>query len=342
MERLDKNLWYRVKRFAPQPNLLYDPITDNYRKTGVMRVEASTQPYAKYVSGTGDDKNIKFQLPRNNMQPILPQRTFKDLEPQSRVRGGLDLTKGERQQTKIIQALQGTSDLIKGFISTPKLNPDGSVMIDPVTNEPVMEQKPLKDIISVSQEALLKALSDQNVSVTNNVSTIIKSFTSVQIQNVLAMFRGIVRQYPNITPADKAKAFNTAIINERMYDLSSAPAGVEDAIGDELVEEKMTEFTANWDIPYTATMFPQMGFEPVQWNASMEAENQLKEYIMVRKRLDPTLHVRTVTGRRIDRTADIARQFAGDRLHIFNLRTFQFVRPPPDNAGRLVMAQVHT
>lgn len=341
MERLDKNLWYRVKRFHPQPNLMYPPITDQYRKTGKFSHEASTQPFAKLVSGTGDDKNVSFQLPRNNLQPILPQRAFRDLDPQTRVRGGLDLTKGERQQTKIIKALEGTSDLISDFLSTPKKNADGTIKLDPTTNLPIMEIRSLAEILAVSQQALFKALKDQNVAPTRNVTLIINSFTSVQIQNVLAKFRGIMREFPAITAEDKSKAFSAAILDERMRDLTSAPDGVEDAIGDELVEEKMTDFEDDWNIPYTADMFPRMGFTPTQWHSGYEAQKNVTEYVLARLKRNPDERVKTINGSEI-RVEDMARQFAKDRNHIFNLRTLQFVRPPPYDIGRILMGVKHT
>jgi len=337
MERTDKNLWYRVKRYPPQPNLYYPAITDQYKKTGIFSHEASTQPYAKIVSGGGDDKNVTFQLPRSNLQPILPQRVFKDLDPQTRVIGSLDLTKSDRQKTAVVESLQGLSDQISNFIATPKKDAAGNILIDPVTNKPIMESRRLDQILTVSQDALFKAMKDQNVVPTNHVTNIINSFTSTQIMNVLAKFRGIATEFPVMPLTDKTKAFSAAILNERMLDLSSAPQGIEDDIGAELNDEKMTDFEDDWDIPYTNTIFVSQGFSAAMWMASQQRKDHLKEYLMARLNRNPADHITTVAGRNIA-VRDVARQFARDRLHVLNLRTLNFIRPGTPAAGILLRA----
>lgn len=342
MERLDKNLWYRVKRYPPQPDLSYPVVTEHYKKTGVMRDEASHQYFNRHLSGGAVDKNIYHRMiPFKAKQPTLPKRVIKDLDPQSRIRGQLDLTKKERQQSAIIKSLQGTSDLIRNFISSPKIDLQGNAVLDPITNQPIMERKNLKDILSVSQNALFKILTDSDVVINVNVRNIIVSFTSVQILNVLAKFRGIVSEFPNMSQDDKGTAFRGAIIEERMRDLSSAPAGMEDILGTELDEEKMTEYTDNWDIDYTTDIFPTRGFTPNQWTqGGWDAQRTVEAYVLTRLKRNPGQSIKTVDGNNII-FREMSRQFSADRQHVFDLQTLQFVRPT-DATAMTAMATAHS
>lgn len=346
MDRLDKNLWYRVKRYPPQPTYIKGgTITTQYKKTGLFSHEASTQPYQKLSTGSGNDKNVTFQLPRENLQPILPQRTFKDLDPESRVIGSLDLTKGDRQKTAVVEGLQGLSDQIGKFMSTPRLGADGLPLIDPISNQPIMEARSLQQILTVSHKALLKALKDNNVSPSTNVKNIVISFTSVQILNVLAKFRGIMSTQPNITQNQKEQQFTAAILNERMLDLSSAPEGIEEDIGASLVDDNLTQFTDNWDIPYTADMFPFQGYTGVRYRASEENRAQLKEYVMARLKRNAGQHLVSVTASPLA-VRDMARQFAAGALprnHTLDLATLIFHRPGDAMATTLINdAHAHT
>lgn len=339
MERLDKNLWYRVKRFSPQPNLQFDPITENYRKTGIMRREASHQPGLNaHVTG-GEDQNLFFRMPNKSYQPNLPKRVFNDLDPKTRISRRLPRTRAERQQSAVVRSLQSISDSMNAFISTPELDNEGNPILDRDGN-PKMKIRTLNEILTVSHESLIKALNENNVAINNNLTIIIGSFSSIQIANILAKLRGITARFPDQNQLDRDRMFKGAIIEERLLSNDELPNSVEHAIGEELEEKGMSDMTDNWDIPYTADFFPARGFTRNDW-ADARKEIKVKEYILGRQARAPGLHVMSSGGIPLDNMFIVARQFAPDRQHVLDLQTLQFIAPT-NVSGMARVAQAHS
>ena len=327
MERLDKNLWYRVKRYPEQPSFrMGNDISRQFRNTGIDSHEASTQPFAPYLYGTGSDKNLSFQMPNKSLIPKFKKRVFKNLDPQARIIGSLDLTKEERQQTAVIRSLQGMTDLIKDFLSTPKTDFQGNPMLDPITNRPLMETRTLTQMLYVAQNVLLEAMEQNNITPTPKIKLIIKSFTTAQALNILANWRQIVEDFPNQTKDEKERDFNAVVIKERMEDLTSASQKVSDAVGKHLVEEKATKFGRDWDTPHTKTIFPHRGFTREDWKRNDESPDHLKEYLMARKGFDSSMVPKSSGGKTLPISkVDLGREFA--RGHLFDLERLKFITP---------------
>lgn len=289
---LDKNLWYRYNRgnFRQQEPLKRGGLDLNslvLQRTGKFYSESPSQNYDNVQIIGGEDKNLFFRRPSKRLQPILQKRLFKDLEPASRVIGSLDLTKKQRQASMVISGIQNISDVISNFLKTPKLHADGSPILNPITNQPEFETRSLHEVMAVSHQALSSALKQNNIVPSENIKLIIPTFTTQNVMNILNKFQVIIERNPGITPQHKREQFMAAILQERLKDVSNVHIPeVEQAIANEIVDEKEINVPIDWDEKEASDLFPTRGFKPAQWKASQRDKMSLAAFVYAKQKRD--------------------------------------------------------
>jgi len=319
----DQNLFYHVNRGGYFPTLKKgEYISDEYKKTGKFNNEASIQGYG-HVGGQ-PDANIFFRRREKRLQPILRKRTFKDLDPLTRVIGRLDLTKKEKQATSVITSLQGLRDMISNFIRTPKLHPDGTPVINPRTGEPEFEMRTLDEIVQVSHSALFEALKKNNVVPNPRIANIILSFNSINIGNVLQQYQMILATQPAITQANKDLLFTAAIVAERAKKLKEMPVNVEAPMAAEVDEGKDLGIPDNWDDrgAEIALHFPTQGYRRGQWDAASPAERTYLGLYILGRMGGTANRLRDLAGNRINMSDGVTLLEAGNALDLDSLQFF--------------------
>lgn len=327
----DRNLFYQTRRsqlIEPlKPGLA---ISSVYKRDGVFNNEASVQGYG-YIREK-KDKNIFFQRIKKR-QPILHKRIFKDLDPQSRALGSLDLTKEQRRAGAVLEGIEATRKLLDDFIKTPKLNVDGSQVIG-IDGKPEFVHRSLTEVLKVSQEALFEQLKNNNVVPSENLTRIIFSFTHIEISQILMKMKAIIENDPAITNNAKRIQFKGAVLTKRLEDMAPVDNRVlNDAIGQEATDQNIIE--NDWTHAIYAVIFPFRGVTMAQYdNYSNRDKMTLNSYISARENSTGN-QFQTVNG------APALQRMVGlffSMGHVFDLQTLHFEQFAGSGAIR---AQAH-
>lgn len=260
---IDGNLFYHTRR-----NQLFEPVKRNleisttYKRDGLFNNEASVQGYG-YIKRKGDS-NIFFRREQKRLQPILQKRVFKDLDPQSRAIGSLDLTKEEKRAGDVLAGIEATRKLLDDFIKTPKLNTDGTPVIG-LDGKPEFEHRSLTEILRVSQDALFETLKHNNVIPSENLILVIYSFTHLEIDSLLQKLKAIISNDPNINDVNKRIQFKAAVLAKRLEDMQPVESRLlNDAIGQEATDQGHIQ--NNWTHAIYGDIFPFRGLTAAQYN----------------------------------------------------------------------------
>jgi hypothetical protein len=315
--RTDRNLFFHVRRekqIGRQTRENY--ISPGYRWTGLFNNEISVTPYPESVPG--QDENLFFRVEAVK-QPTLRKRVFKDLEPQSRVIGALDLTKKQRQVTSIVKGIQEVRRLLHDFLSAPKIGADGAAILDPITGDPVFEVRSLQQILIVSHGLLFALLQQNNVVLTN-------SFTSNSVQSVLKKIEASVGLAGD-SQADRSRVFKNAILEERLKNLEDINETVEESVQEATAEQKIP---SSWE-DSDAKIFETNFFSEVDWKALDPDTGEPVNKIAVNGLVASRTKNHNITLRSVNNTA-ISMGMMGlqfSKKHWLNLDTLKFQRERP-------------
>lgn len=329
---IDKNLFYHTRR-----NRLKEPVkrgltvSSTYKRDGVFNNEASVQGYG-YIQRKAD-KNIFFRrAEQKRLQPILQKRVFKDLDPQTRAMGSLDLTKEERRAGQVVEGIEATRKLLDDFIKTPRMNADGSPVLG-IDGKPEFEHRSLAEILQVSQEALFGLLKGNNVVPSANLTRIIYSFTHLEIKNVINKLKAIVVNDPAITQAAKNRLFKAVLLVERLRDMEPVEREIADIVGQETTDQGNVE--DNWAHVMYLVAFPFRGFTQAMWTISKRRQMTLKGYVSTRENRTAN-QLMSLNGARIV-PGRMGTFFAMN--HVLDLQTLRFYRH--DATSVAIRAQAH-
>lgn len=315
MHSRDKNLIFKYSReklIAPQPKAnLYIPY-----------IEGTKQNWERVPITTGTDQNTFFRV-NKTPQPILRTRIFKGIpDPLSSTIGQLPKTTKERQSLQIVGSIEGILKSLRTFMSTQEVDALGNVVLDPLTNRPVIVVRNIEDILRIAHTAIADIFAAAGVIPNPNQLVIINSFTVNSSVIVAEQLRDLEKIQPDRAQAEREQLYVDAIIKERLrLDDQILPATPVVAALTEAIEEQKIDDDWNNHAEYT-----QQHFSPNMWrDASIMQRADLKQFIATREETQAT-NFFTEQGTVIGvpaRGLTMGRQFAAG--HYIDLDGVEFV-----------------
>ncbi len=253
----DRNLFFNYDRgdlIGPQKkgnNLSFD-------------IGATKQDFNKVRRPIGRDQNTFFRV-RKTVQPTLRTRIIKAIDPISRIVGQLPTTKKERQAEAVVSSIESILRSLKSFISSPELDAQGNIVLDPVTNQPVIRARTITEILDVSHAALNQVYAQNNVVLNPTFQLIVNSFTAKSSINVMTNVRDIIKLKPDMTQNEKDLVFKNEILVERVDkdDEIKDNSEVAKAIPKAMLEQKTND--GDWRGSY-----PDKWIRPEQWRTILQ------------------------------------------------------------------------
>ena len=232
----DRNLYYRIQREKLQEPL----IRANVLPSRSNSLFYPSLKYAEYKKPTGGaDKNLFYQLQdkgKTATMPFLQKRTFKDLDPQTRVIGKLDLTKEQVQRTNLLKSIQSISVLLNDFISSPQTDELGHIVLNPLTNKPRMKKRTLDELLKVAHDSVREMFHDLNISLNNNQEILIDTLSVDEAKSVLTNTESIIS---NESQRTDPEVFLENLLNEKIGNLDEKTTEEEvGAIQTEILDSK--------------------------------------------------------------------------------------------------------
>lgn len=239
----DRNLYYRIQREKLQEPL----IRANVLPSRSNSLFYPSLKYAEYKKPSGGaDKNLFYQLQdkgKTATMPFLQKRTFKDLDPQTRVIGKLDLTKEEVQRTNLLKSIQSISGLLNDFISSPQTDELGNIVLNPLTNEPKIKKRTLEELLKVAHDSVREMFQDLNISLNNNQKILIDTLTVDEAKSVISDTESILS---NESQRTDPEVFLENLLNEKIGNLDEKTSEAEvGAIQTEILDSKDIE--GDWE-----------------------------------------------------------------------------------------------
>lgn len=250
----DKNLIFNYNReryIAPQSKSnLYIPY-----------VEGVKQNWRTIPSPSGQDQNLFFRV-NKTPQPILSKRIVGAIDPLSSTVAKLPKTIRERQAAGIVKSIESILAGLRNFMTSPERDADGRIVIDPVTNKPVVKVRTITEILSIAHRSLVDTFAAGGVVPDNNQLLIMQSMTVNSSILVVEQLRDLEKAAPSRPQAERSELYADAIISERMRTDDQIRPGdpVEAAIVAAIDEQKIDDtwekneiFTQRYYTPDTYT-----------------------------------------------------------------------------------------
>ena len=198
----------------------------NYNRERLIEPQTKGNLYIPYVEGikqkwkqipvpSGKDKNTFFRV-NKTPQPILSKRLVGAIDPLSGTVAKLPKTIKERQAAGIVGSMEGILEGLRTFMSSPEVDAQGNVVIDPISNQPVIKVRTIVEILAIAHAALIDAFQAGGVIANNSQVTIMNSMTVNSSILVVEQLRDLEKVQPNRPQAQRAELYGDAIIKERL------------------------------------------------------------------------------------------------------------------------------
>lgn len=198
----------------------------NYNRERLIEPQSKSNLYIPYVEGikqkwkqipipSGKDKNTFFRV-NKTPQPILSKRLVGAIDPLSGTVAKLPKTVKERQAAGIVASMEGILEGLRNFMSSPEVDAQGNVVIDPISNQPVIKVRTIIEILAIAHAALIDAFMAGGVIANNSQVTIMQSMTVNSSILVVEQLRDLEKVQPNRPQAERSQLYGDAIIKERL------------------------------------------------------------------------------------------------------------------------------
>ncbi len=259
----DHNLFFHTARgkfIEPQRKTWFVP--SHAKRTGRFDVQAKWTDFPA-ISGSGD-KNIQFQMYQKGLkrkQPELKRRTFKDLDPKTRMMHRLDLTKRQRHNTLLLQSMRGIEKRLKDYVETPELDSDGVPVINPRTGETQMVLRSAVEQLRAGHLALGDAFRVNNIQVNANLQTVINMGDLGDIKHDLLDINDVLIADPDSDTKDREARIKAVPLLNRLANAEKIDDPVEQKVlRDEVIDQNLVP-----DPRWSQAGFIGRYFSPQQW-----------------------------------------------------------------------------
>ncbi len=280
----DRNLIFRVDR-----GRLIDPQTKS--NLLIFDKESPRQNFSNIKTPVGTDQNIFFRIPKI-LQPTLNRRLIKDLDPVTRVIGRLSLTKKERLADRLVASTDGILKTLKDFMSEQELDNQGNVVLDPITNQPVIKLRSISDILKVAHTGLNEIFKQGGVVLSPVFNNILNSLTFNSSIIVAEQLKDLEKVNPDMDQPERDALYKDILMKERINkdDEIKLNTPIEQVVEDGIIEQKHNN--GEW-----RGLYPRQFIKPADWQGmNTITRGDLKQYITTRARLFPGTNFQTALG----------------------------------------------
>ena len=285
----DRNLFFRYTRekyIAPQTKgNLYLPY-----------IEGTKQKWERIPIPSGQDQNTFFRV-NKTPQPVLMTRVLDGvLNPLDSTIGQLPKTTAERQANTIVKSIEGILGSLRGFMSAEEKDDEGNVVLDPITNQPVVRIRTITEILTVAHGALQQVFQAANVVPGNNQLLIMNSFSVNSSIVITERIRDLEKSDPTMSQDSREQLYGDILIKERIKNddaIADSNTDLIDAMYEAVDEQKIDDA---WDDAGNNTIFDQQWYSPKKWkDAYFTRDYDFMQFIMKREK-NQGIQLTTSTG----------------------------------------------
>lgn len=305
----------------------------NYNRERYIEPQSKSNLYIPYVEGTkqnwrqipvpsGQDQNTFFRV-NKTPQPILSTRLVGAIDPLSGTVAKLPKTVRERQAAGIVSTIESILTGLRAFMTSPERDADGNIVIDPITNKPVVKVRTIAEILVIAHTSLIDAFNAGGVVPDNNQLLIMQSLTVNSSILVVEQLRDLEKVQPGRPQAERSELYADAIIKERLRTDDQIRPGdpVEAAIVAAIDEQNIPDDWQNNEI------FTQQYFTPDTWEERTKSQRGDIRQFITKRESNQGLTLTTFLGAGLSpvagRAANMTNEFR--RTKYLDLESLRFV-----------------